>query len=244
MLKSSSLYLTIPKPCQQAWDDMTPDGTGRFCSSCDKTVTDFTSLSDEEVLAVFQKSTAKVCGRFTASQLDRNLIQQKRHQNTLLPAVMISSALVAATAANGMPSSDNMPIRPAVSAMPATTSILPPEEKDTMPLFIAGKMIATDSFPLVGAVVRICDTNYGTSTDQDGKFRLPIPDSLTSKDITFEFRYVGFKDQIINMSAVSDPQKMEVVMQSDNLTLGLTEVIFVGAIQKRTFWQRLKRLFR
>ncbi|MCT2406348.1 hypothetical protein NZD88_02115 [Chryseobacterium antibioticum] len=66
------MILTMPKPCHENWETMTIDDKGRFCSVCTKTVKDFTSFSDEELLMNFN-SGEKICGRFTEDQLGRNI---------------------------------------------------------------------------------------------------------------------------------------------------------------------------
>lgn len=64
--------LTIPKPCFQNWNDMIPGEGGRHCSSCSKTVTDFTSMSDEAIKQFFIANQGKhICGRFRNTQIDR-----------------------------------------------------------------------------------------------------------------------------------------------------------------------------
>jgi hypothetical protein len=66
------LKITIPKPCHKDWNAMTPNEHGRHCSSCAKTVTDFTSMSDEEVKHFFiNKKEEHTCGRFKNDQLHR-----------------------------------------------------------------------------------------------------------------------------------------------------------------------------
>jgi len=50
---------------------MTPDEQGRFCSQCSKSVTDFTQMSDDEVIIYLRlNSDNKVCGRFRKDQLE------------------------------------------------------------------------------------------------------------------------------------------------------------------------------
>ena len=66
--------ITIPKPCHEDWDKMTPNNNGRFCSSCSKTVIDFTNMSNNEIQLYFQQHS-NVCGRFKNSQLDSLTIQ-------------------------------------------------------------------------------------------------------------------------------------------------------------------------
>jgi hypothetical protein len=64
------MKISIPKPCNQNWSEMTPEQQGAFCKVCAKVVIDFSDMSDEEVLAYFEKKKEeKTCGRFRVSQL-------------------------------------------------------------------------------------------------------------------------------------------------------------------------------
>ena len=64
------LLISIPKPCHENWNGMSPQEKGRFCQVCSKTVVDFTSLSDEQVKNYFlQQAGQKTCGRFRSGQL-------------------------------------------------------------------------------------------------------------------------------------------------------------------------------
>lgn len=74
------MQITIPKPCSENWQAMTPNALGRHCDSCAKTVVDFTRMSDEEVQAYFHTSTdQRVCGRFRSSQLATFNLQIQAH---------------------------------------------------------------------------------------------------------------------------------------------------------------------
>ncbi|MBO2010391.1 carboxypeptidase-like regulatory domain-containing protein [Hymenobacter negativus] len=66
--------ISIPQPCHESWDAMTPDTAGRHCAACQKTVVDFTQKTDAEILADLANASGKrTCGRFTAKQLERPL---------------------------------------------------------------------------------------------------------------------------------------------------------------------------
>ncbi|MFB9078578.1 energy transducer TonB [Flavobacterium procerum] len=68
--------ITIPEPCQEDWNQMTPNENGRFCMNCSKTVVDFTSMLPEEIQHYFiQNQNEKFCGHFRKSQLDTITIQ-------------------------------------------------------------------------------------------------------------------------------------------------------------------------
>lgn len=51
---------------------MQPEGNGRHCDSCCKTVVDFTGMSDAGILDYFKQHSG-ICGRFTSGQLNRDL---------------------------------------------------------------------------------------------------------------------------------------------------------------------------
>lgn len=64
------MRISIENPCHEDWQGMTPQAQGRFCSACEKTVIDFSRMSDAEILQYFsQPRTEKVCGRFKSEQL-------------------------------------------------------------------------------------------------------------------------------------------------------------------------------
>ena len=67
------MKITIPKPCHENWNAMTPDEKGRFCAVCSKTVRDFRKAPDDEIIDVFAKATEEICGSFLPSQLNRDL---------------------------------------------------------------------------------------------------------------------------------------------------------------------------
>src|ERR1700750_3099480 len=89
------MEIRIDNPCTENWDRMRPEEQGRFCSSCQKMVIDFTAMSDSELLAYFSKPQASVCGRLQSSQLQRPLTppRQPAHQlwHFLLAGVLVST---------------------------------------------------------------------------------------------------------------------------------------------------------
>ncbi len=77
---------------------MTPVAQGRICSSCNKSVVDFTSWPDEDIIRYLQKhSKERVCGRFNHAQLQSIIIHIPKQQlfhvspaKTLLMAIFIA----------------------------------------------------------------------------------------------------------------------------------------------------------
>lgn len=66
------LHVSIQDPCHENWQQMTPNEQGRHCLACQKTVVDFTQMSDQAILTYLRQTTSGVCGRFSIDQLDRH----------------------------------------------------------------------------------------------------------------------------------------------------------------------------
>jgi hypothetical protein len=63
--------IRIPEPCAANWEAMTPEGKGRHCGQCCKTVVDFTQWENEDILAYLKKhASAGICGHFRKQQLN------------------------------------------------------------------------------------------------------------------------------------------------------------------------------
>lgn len=71
------LHISVAEPCHQNWHQMTPNEQGRHCGSCQKTVVDFTRMSDQEILHYISNASSSVCGRFYNHQLDKAYEEKK-----------------------------------------------------------------------------------------------------------------------------------------------------------------------
>jgi hypothetical protein len=75
---SKYLKINIPERCNQDWNMMEQRHEGKHCNSCQKTVIDFTVMTDAQLANFFKKNTSNVCGRFYDDQLDRQITIPKR----------------------------------------------------------------------------------------------------------------------------------------------------------------------
>ncbi len=81
MASRKPIQISIPSPCSEYWNKMTPAEQGRFCDSCQKCVIDFTQYTDRELYDFFSKhSGERICGRYNAAQIDRAIYPPARKQ--------------------------------------------------------------------------------------------------------------------------------------------------------------------
>jgi len=175
-VKKSSFTLKVNNPCTENWDEMTPADKGRHCAACQKTVIDFTTLTDKEIISFFADYTNdRVCGHFLVSQVDRELTILKPNQSfSIKPAQRIAaSLLLLQTIATTAWSQDEKPRT---------------EQQDNT-FQASGKnqllkgivMDYVTKAPLSGMTVRITGTELVAATDKHGKYKFTLPDSLQSK---------------------------------------------------------------
>jgi len=75
---------------------MQPAEKGRHCAACQKTVVDFTAMSDTEIIRYMSQAGHNVCGRLTSHQINRPLVPLTPPQKNKLPAwpLLLTSLLL------------------------------------------------------------------------------------------------------------------------------------------------------
>jgi hypothetical protein len=70
--------IELPDPCNADWNTMTHIDNGKFCSSCNKAVIDFTTWDVKEIIRYLESKNEKTCGHFTTLQVATH--KPKHHQ--------------------------------------------------------------------------------------------------------------------------------------------------------------------
>ena len=214
------IQISIPEPCHEGWQNMTPVEKGRFCASCQKTVLDFTYLSDNEIINLVNKND-DLCGRISTSQLNRNLIETKRTSNCfgyLATSVLAFLGLGTSTiVAQERPVTEQTDLKYLNKATDSVKKIT-----------ITGVVKDDDGMPLPGVLVTIKNTSIGTQANEKGTFSI----KANLEDI-LEFSFLGYEDK-------------EVIIKSNIINVQLTTANlniegFMITVKKRTFIGRLFR---
>lgn len=193
-MQQSLFMVHIPKPCHENWQHMTHAEKGRFCGQCQKTVVDFTTMTDDEVLDTLQAATGNTCGRFLVQQLDRPL-QPTHLQRSWLRvkwfwAALISGALFAnrATAQKATYGDTVVVTAPKSNAEVVTMGKL--KMPDTLPVIIQGQVTDESGMPMAGVTVQVTGTSQGTTTNGLGMYELRLKDP--GQSVQLQYSFVGY----------------------------------------------------
>jgi len=227
---SRKVNISIPKPCHENWEAMTPEDKGKFCSVCTKTVFDFTKASDKEIIEQLNKDTT-TCGRFYNNQLNRNLVVSKQKSSywSIATATIIGFLGLGNEVAYSQVKQDTIQTEPKEDLI--LGKVLIPQKR-----IITG-VVSDELGPVAGVNVVVKGSDNSTITNFDGKFEIPI-----NENDTLVFTYMNIKIQEID------------VKNKNNITVttSLQEHISIGIVitsnKKRTFFgrqiQKIRNWFR
>jgi len=233
--------ISIPEPCHQSWQQMTPEANGRHCRQCSKVVTDFTKMTNNEIINYLSANT-NTCGRFEKYQL--NSINNQLYIEdmpfkvrlkgwAMAIALFGSMASLKVSAQTGAPMAQTTADSPRVRCNGATIG------KIAMPQYreIRGQVIDnTDNSPIPGASIFV-DSNTGTVADKDGNFSLRLPLSATQ----FTVRFIGYNTQVIKV----DQSKMQYTVQIKQSEALLGDIVIIKVpFYKRVYYRFIKRPIR
>jgi len=211
---------------------MIPNENGRYCTVCQKTIHDYTQLSNKELVDRLEQNT-KVCARFKQSQLNTNLMAQKNNRTTktVLFLSFISSIFISPFAYSQTTNPEARIERITNSATKFNSNI---ENQSRDTIKITG-IVNCNNEPVIGISINVKDKNIGTYTNELGRFSLTIPDG--ELPLTINFSYVGFISQevVINNQIAYLTIDME---EDENMIMG--EIVVV---RKLNIFQRIYYFF-
>jgi len=163
------MKISIPQPCHENWQQMTPNEQGRFCASCQKTVVDFTDWTDKAIFDFFTLQKGKTCGRFNRTQIDR-VISIPATKSRAIYRIAIAFAAVSLFSQ-----------APMVYAQKAATRQSPINKKQTakpnLHISLEGTIKEKNGKPLADVSIKLIDYQLKqvahTTTDSKGRYALP-----------------------------------------------------------------------
>lgn len=182
---------------------MTPMHGGKHCQSCNKVVTDFTSMTDHELINYFRNGQA-TCGRFYNTQLDRIITAPPEPKKNLWMRIAFGvMALLGLTKeSKAQKNADSVAAQLIVAPDGSYQSAV---KKDSTVVFldsnsktmIEGTVTDPKGEPILNASVIITDKKGKqlaiTGTDIDGKYSVELREAPGNKMVDILFVNQGQK---------------------------------------------------
>lgn len=242
----SKFKIQIANPCHEEWDGMQANVSGKFCSSCQKAVIDFTYFTDAELKRWFNESQGNSCGRFKPEQLDRLIEAKENYKLIRFKPGLIAASLLAFLS---LPKLSNAAINKPVTYQTnrsRTKLLLKIEDKvlsDSLRT-IKGRIVdKKDKLPLVGVSIKLNDNLAYTSTDAYGYFEIKVPAGFNENECSLAANYIGYKT-LISRIDLSGSKEMNLELCISGEILGGLEVVVVKYSFWRTILYKAKNQFR
>lgn len=193
---------------------MTPQAQGRFCNSCQKAVTDFTGMTDAEILALLAKG-GDGCGRFREGQLGREmsvpapLLPAPRPHKTWLQVWPLAACFILCVPA-GVSAIPQAPLVQ-VAMLPRTSQ--PADSSITL----RGRVVDEAGHALQGATVSVTSHRLHAVTNSDGYFTLR-PGAALPKRFNLVVGLIGYGTQILRVKDGRIPAGAVIKMSAVMLT--------------------------
>jgi len=259
---SKKFQLTIPEPCHEDWNKMQLEEKGRFCSSCQKGVMDFTGMSDQQLIAFFKKpSTESVCGRFNHDQLNHDFeIPRKRIPwlkyffTIAIPAFFVSNK---ANAQGNwvikkqvvVPKCDTLMGKPVPPMRLGEISVVDTEIMQPGTRTISGKVVDQKGNGVPFALLRIDSISVKFITDSEGDFSFQVPAgkdelNLRISSIAFISKEVVLKKDNFSDSLIVQLTSKCLLPQGNYVEVVAGMFFTVGTVstkREHKFWSIFKR---
>jgi len=222
------IKISIPTPCHENWNAMTPEAKGRFCGSCQKSVFDFTTSSDREIASVL-KSNKNTCGRFKASQLERELIAPKEKSSLWMAtsAAVVSFLTIGNNVVSAQTRVNTIQTDLKTDDIIGDTIVISKPNR-----IINGVVKDFEGIVIAGANVMLSGSENSVLSDFDGKFSINV-----NKGDTL---IVKFSSLLTKKIVITNQENYNIIMEDDNsLYENIEYVIFGGIVIRRTFFGRI-----
>lgn len=245
-----AIHIHIPEPCHENWHNMTPKEQGRFCGACQKTVVDFSAMTNKEILDYISNAGQNMCGRFAPNQLNKELTiteNKRRFSWAYFWNILLATLLFTEAKAQGKPVIKKKPAVHQMDLLPRVGTIAVEQPNDPLPpKEINGRVLDESSMPVAGATVRIIGTTRGVTADTAGNFRFLIDKGDT---VSLEISAIGYKTKTVLIDSKTNWKDVKVLLYMEYLIMGgitfeekVPKKVKVKKVEKVTRAEKVKRV--
>jgi hypothetical protein len=214
LLKLTAMYqlqLVIPEPCHEDWEKMTPNEQGKFCNSCAKSVIDFSTMTDTQLINYFQQLKEEhICGNFSPDQIERTIVSQPLSRKKIFNYWQYLLAFFLMLT-KGQQSRAQSGIR----AKPVETNQAPVTKNTVATEMLELKVTDDSNAPIVGVSIRF-QSSFQTvcTTDAIGNFKIEKKqgdENLVLSAVGYQTKTVAIKN--IDAAAIKLAKDIQLLEQ-------------------------------
>ncbi len=197
-------FLKIDKPCEEKWENMTPNAKGNFCDLCSKNVIDFTQLNSIEISKILSKSKGRTCARVTSDQLRMPLLDSKKTTEFNFPFKNVAAGIMITSTVLGCQNINANEIKIETKQVvqndsqktesQKTESKPNPSSSDNFITFKGIVISEKTGKPIENAEITLVTINKQIIVHslEDGTFSMKIPTELIDDDNVFRVSYDNY----------------------------------------------------
>ena len=205
-----SITISVPNQCHEDWNKMTPTEKGKFCAVCTKEVFDFTNTNDEELVKRVYKGE-NLCGRFRASQLNREIKLERKSRLSLAPlaaSFLLPFTLLSSTKTQAATKESKLQGNFVSLNIGKNANI----SSERIQIITTGYIEDDKGNPLKNVEVSIVESQDKVLSDKYGYFEI-----ASLNDETLKFSKEGFEIKTLTLSRKSTQQ--QITLKPETITL-------------------------
>jgi hypothetical protein len=228
-MKPTTIKIKVADPCHENWDKMLAEEKGKFCLSCQKTVVDFSRMTNEEIIQYFEQNARlndsvgqagkSICGRIAKHQHDTPISNYRR-----VVTPWFNKYVAGFFMALGFyyPSHAQSPEVPFEQNSKGKINIKPSTLASNKPVTINGRVLDAKTKKVIkGAVITVDGTDLMAVSDKNGNYTITIPERSQSENMVLTVVRENYIDATItgidlSKTMVSVITKMNEIQKPDH----------------------------
>jgi hypothetical protein len=199
-MKPQTIKINIEDPCHENWDKMLeeekarPDGSvgrGKFCLACQKTVVDFSKMTNAQIIDYLNNTPGKICGRVAKHQLNTPISNY-----TVNKTPFFNKYVAGFLMALGFyhPAKSQTPVTPTEIHKTVGEIAVRPNVPANKKLVIKGRVIdAKTKKAIIGANINIVGSELNVVSDKNGHYTINVPTEFQNASLELMISALGFE---------------------------------------------------
>lgn len=197
-MKPTTIKIQIAEPCHENWDKMLDEDKGRFCLSCQKTVVDFSRMTNEQIINYFEQNAGtSTCGRIAKHQHNTPISNYRKVVtpwfNKYVAGFFMALGFYHPSSAQTSEVIYEQNTKGKVAVKPSAIGT-------NKNLVINGRVIdAKSKKGIKGATITVDGSDVIATTDKNGNYTVMVPERFQNENLVLTVVHFGYSDVTITV---------------------------------------------